>query len=69
MKIWPISNYSKMHSVFLVKVFLGNLWHLCSYWFNTSYIESLYYIPIKNHTQYACVENQSVFFNLKSSLL
>jgi len=33
--------YLKVHYFFLVKVFLTNILHLCSYCFNISYIKTL----------------------------
>jgi hypothetical protein len=58
----------------LVKFFLTNFLHICSFCFNISYIESLSYIPNKIHTQKcmyikAQTINQSIFFNFKSLLL
>jgi hypothetical protein len=74
MKIWLILGHSNVHNFFFVNFFLTIFSHICSFYFNISYIESLWYIQNKIHTQKcmyikAQTTNQLICFNFKSPLL
>jgi hypothetical protein len=74
MKTWFILGHSKVHNFVLVIFLITIVLHICSFFENISYNESLQYIPSKIHTQKcmyieAQTTNQSIFFNFKSPLL